>query len=71
MNKVTEKTHRVLRVMGEVKGKLKPGGLGGHQEGGWEAGKGTGQVEKGGLTRKGAECVCGGCEQALLRPGAI
>ncbi|KAF7476119.1 Hypothetical predicted protein [Marmota monax] len=42
MNKVTEKTHRVLRVMGEVKGKMKPWGLGGHQGGGWETGKGTG-----------------------------
>lgn len=49
MNKVTEKTHRVLRVMGEVIGEGTTSwtprrGLGG---GGWEegAGKGGGQVE--------------------------
>lgn len=41
MNKITEKTHRVLRVMGEVRGKLKP----------WKDGVGAGEA---GLTWEGA-----------------
>ena len=46
MKKVTEKTHRVLRVIGEVEGEIQPRGLDGTKEGVGRRGLGRqGRVE--------------------------
>lgn len=63
LNKITEKTHRVLRVVGEVKGE------GTTKEGGGGVGKGGGQMETG--ERWGGAGCEGGGEPALLRPWAL